>query len=55
MERPCDLLARAQVWSNYKHLSTVKILMGITPQGDDFLYFEVLWRKNIGQGNSGAI
>ncbi len=33
MERPCDLLARAQVWSNYKHHSTVKILMGITPKG----------------------
>ena len=24
MERPSDLLARAQVWSNYKHHSTVK-------------------------------
>ena len=33
MERPCDLLARAHVWSNYKHHSTVKVLMGITPQG----------------------
>ncbi len=24
MERPSDLLARAQVWSNYKHHSTIK-------------------------------
>ncbi len=29
MERPSDILARAQVWSNYKHHSTVKF----TPQG----------------------
>ena len=28
-----DLLARAQVWSNYKHHSTAKFLIGITPQG----------------------
>ena len=33
IERPSDLLARAQVWSNYKHHSTVKFLIGITPQG----------------------
>ena len=33
MERLTDLLARAQVWSNYKHHSTVKFLIGITPQG----------------------
>ena len=31
-ERPSDLLARAQVWSNYNH-STIKFLIGITPQG----------------------
>ena len=30
---PSDLLARAQVWSNYKHYSTIKFLIGITPQG----------------------
>ena len=29
MERPTDQKARAQVWSN----STVKFLIGITPQG----------------------
>ena len=33
IERLSDLLARAQVWSNYKHHSTVKFLIGITPQG----------------------
>lgn len=33
VERPSDLLARAQMWSNYKHHSTVKFLIGITPQG----------------------
>ena len=33
MERPSDLLARTQVWSNYKHHSTMKLLIGITPQG----------------------
>ena len=32
IERPSDLLSRAQVWSNYKH-STIKFLIGITPQG----------------------
>ena len=30
VERPTDLLARAQVWSNYKHHSTIKFLIGIT-------------------------
>ena len=33
VERPTDLLARAQVWSNYKHHSTIKFLIGISPQG----------------------
>ena len=33
VERPSDLLARAQMWSNYKHHSTIKFLTGITPQG----------------------
>ena len=33
IERPSDLLARPQVWSNYKHYSTLKFLIGITPQG----------------------
>ena len=33
IERPSNLQARASTWSNYKHKNTVKVLMGITPQG----------------------
>ncbi|PFX27942.1 hypothetical protein AWC38_SpisGene7348 [Stylophora pistillata] len=33
IDRPTNLLARAQTFSNYKHHNTVKILIGITPQG----------------------
>ena len=33
VERPSDLLARAQMWSNYKHHSTLKFLISITPHG----------------------
>ena len=33
IERPSNLLARAQTFSHYKHQNTVKILIGITPQG----------------------
>ena len=33
IERPSNLYARAQTWSNYKHNNTVKYLIGITPQG----------------------
>ena len=33
MERPTNLKARAQTWSNYKHHNTVKFLIGISPQG----------------------
>lgn len=33
MERPTNLTARAQTWSNYKHNNTVKYLVGITPSG----------------------
>ena len=33
MERPSNLLARAQTFSSYKHHNTVKYLIGITPQG----------------------
>ncbi len=32
-ERPQDLLARAQTWSQYKHHNTVKFLIGIFSQG----------------------
>ena len=33
MNRPTNLLARAQTYSQYKHHNTVKYLIGITPQG----------------------
>ena len=31
--KPSNLLARAQTFSSYKHHNTVKVLIGITPQG----------------------
>ena len=37
IERPSNLLARAQTFSNYKHHNTVKVLIAITPQGSIFL------------------
>ena len=33
VEKPTNLLARAQTFSSYKHHNTIKILTGITPQG----------------------
>ena len=33
IERPSDSLVRVQVWCNYKHHSTIKFLIGITPEG----------------------
>ncbi|XP_068680295.1 uncharacterized protein [Montipora foliosa] len=33
IERPTNLLARAQTFPNYKHHNTIKIVIGITPQG----------------------
>ena len=33
IEEPSNLLARAQTFSNSKHHNTIKILIGITPQG----------------------
>ena len=33
IERPTNLVARSQAWSNYKHRNTIKVLIGITPQG----------------------
>ena len=32
-ERPSDLMARTQTFSNYKHHNMVKLLIGIAPQG----------------------
>ena len=33
IERPSNLMDRAQTWSQYKRLNTIKYLIGITPQG----------------------
>ena len=33
IDRPSNLLARAQTYSHYKSHNTVKVLIGITPQG----------------------
>ena len=33
IEQPSNLLARACTWSSYKHHNTIKLLIGITPQG----------------------
>lgn len=33
IERPQNLTARAQTWSNYKHNNTIKYLTGISPAG----------------------
>ena len=33
INRPSNLLAREKTWSSYKHHNTVKVLIGITPQG----------------------
>ena len=33
IEKPSNLLAGDQTFSNYKHHNTIKILIGITPQG----------------------
>ena len=33
INRPSNLMARAQTWSNYKHHNTIKVLIGCTPQG----------------------
>ena len=33
IEKPTNLLARAQTFSSYKHHNTIKVLIGINPQG----------------------
>ena len=33
IERPSNLLARSCTWSSYKHHNTIKVLIGIVPQG----------------------
>lgn len=33
IDKPTNLLARAQTFSSYKHHNTIKVLIGISPQG----------------------
>nr|XP_033940136.1 DNA repair protein RAD52 homolog isoform X1 [Pseudochaenichthys georgianus]XP_033940137.1 DNA repair protein RAD52 homolog isoform X1 [Pseudochaenichthys georgianus] len=33
IDRPSNVMARAQTWSNYKHHNTITFLIGICPQG----------------------
>jgi len=33
IEKPSNLMAKSQTYSNYKSRNTVKVLIGITPQG----------------------
>ena len=42
IERPSNLLARAQTFSSYKHHNTIKILIGISPQGSICFVSEAL-------------
>lgn len=37
IEHPSNLLARTQTFSHYNHHNTVKVLIGITPQGSIWL------------------
>ena len=45
IERPTDLMARAQVWSNYKSHSMIKFLIGITPQGTVSFVSNCAWGR----------
>ena len=45
IERPKNLTARAQTWSNYKHNNTSMYLVGITPAGAIIF----LWHKFLGE------
>ena len=46
VERPSDLKARAQTWSNYKQHNTIKILIAISPQGT-ISYVSKAWRGRV--------
>ena len=48
IDRPTNLMARAQTFSNYKHHNTVKVLIGISPR-DDFICQWSLGRSNLRQ------
>ncbi len=42
IEQPSDLSARSSTWPSYKHHDTVKVLLGIAPQGDVLFVSEPL-------------
>lgn len=44
IDRPSDLLARSQTYSNYKNHNTLKYLIGITPQGS-VSYISDAWKS----------
>ena len=44
-EKPTNLLARAQTFSSYKHHNTIKLRIGITPQGT-VSYVSEAWGQN---------
>lgn len=48
IEKPTNLLPRAQTFSSYKHHITIKVLIGITPQGTVSFVSEA-WGKNLRQ------
>ena len=45
IEKPTNLLARALTFSHYKHHYTIKILIGITPQGTLSCVRGLGWQK----------
>ena len=46
VERPSNLLAYSLTWSSYKHHNTVKLLIGITPQGS-VSYISESWEGRV--------
>lgn len=46
IDRPFNLRARAQTWSNYKHHNTLKALIGITPYGS-ISFISKMWGGRI--------
>ena len=45
IERPKNLIARAQTWSNYKHSNTIKYLVGILQLVWSFSSVWMEWRQ----------
>ena len=51
IEKPTNLLARAQTFSSYKHHNTNKLLIGMTPQGT-VSYVSEAWGGGGGGGQN---